>query len=132
MKILIADDDAIVRAVVVRVAEYESHDTIVAENGRQALELLERKDPDLLITDLRMPELDGFGLIDAVRASDRHRHLPVICLSSVNERSDIEALIEKGISDYVLKPVRVGDLADRIRTVSARERHWKSLRTRMA
>src|ERR1700742_4620892 len=118
MKILIADDDGIVRALVTRVAEYESHDTLLAEAGRQALALIEREDPDLLITDLRMPELDGFGLIDAVRSSDKHRHLPVICLSSVSQRDDIETLIGKGISDYVLKPVRTADLAERIRTVT--------------
>lgn len=128
MKILIADDDGIVRALVNRVAEYESHDTLLAEDGRQALELIEREDPDLLITDLRMPELDGFGLIDAVRASERHQYLPIICLSSVNQRDDIESLIEKGISDYVLKPVRTADLAERIRTVTMRERHWKAAR----
>ena len=125
MKILIADDDDIVRALVHRVAAYDSHDTLLANDGRQALELAEREDPDLLITDLRMPELDGFGLIAAVRASARHQHLPIICLSSVNQRDDIESLIGKGISDYVLKPVRTADLAERIRGVAIRERNWK-------
>lgn len=125
MKILIADDDEIVRAFVQRVVEHASHHAVVAEDGRQALALVESVDPDMLITDLRMPEMDGFALIDAVRALPRYARLPVICLSAVNQRDDVARMIQMGISDYVLKPVKPGDLAERIRAVSAREKHWK-------
>jgi DNA-binding response OmpR family regulator len=130
MKVLVADDDEVVRVFVQRVAEHEGYDVLVAENGRAALTAVESEDPDLLITDLRMPELDGFGLIEQVRARPRHRRLPVICLSSVNQRADIETLIRAGISDYVLKPVKAGDLADRLRVVTRRERYWKAQRDR--
>ncbi len=128
MKILIADDDEVVRTFVHRVVEQASHDALLAQDGRQALELVANEDPDLLITDLRMPELDGFGLIEAVRSKPGHETLPIICLSSVNQREDIAKLIARGISDYVLKPVRPYDLAERIRVVTARERNWKATR----
>lgn len=128
MKIVIAEDDAVVRALLHRVAEFDRHDAFLAEDGRQALEIIEREDPDMLITDLRMPELDGFGLIDALRALPKHRRMPIICLSSVNSSEDVSALIERGISDYVLKPARPADLAQRIRAVAARERYWKANR----
>ena len=88
MKIVIAEDDAVVRALLYRVAEFDRHDAFVAEDGRKALEIIEREDPDMLITDLRMPELDGFGLIDAVRALPRHQQMPIICLSAVNKSED--------------------------------------------
>src|SRR3954468_14433393 len=103
MKILVADDDEVVRTFVYRVVEQAAHDVLLAEDGKQALSLVEREDPDLLITDLRMPELDGFGLIEAVRSSPGREGLPIICLSSVNQREDIAKLINQGISDYVLK-----------------------------
>src|SRR5579884_2629352 len=128
MKILIADDDPIMRNFVQRIVEHASHDAVLADEGRQALDLVQREDPDLLITDLFMPELDGFGLIDAVRALPHHKNLPVICLSSANKREDIARIIALGIADYVLKPVRPFDLAERIRLVASRTHGWKTSR----
>jgi two-component system chemotaxis response regulator CheY len=128
MKILISDDDPIIRMFVRRAAEHASHEVVLAEHGREALELLEHADPDLLITDLQMPELDGFGLIKAVRENPRYSEMPIICLSSVNDRDKIASLIEQGIADYVLKPVRPADFIDRIRAVTPRARAWKAAR----
>jgi DNA-binding response OmpR family regulator len=128
MKILISDDDPVMRMFVRRAAEHASHDVVLAEHGREALQLLETEDPDLLITDLQMPELDGFGLISAVRDLPRHRAMPIICLSSVNDRDRIASLISQGIADYVLKPVRPADFIDRLRAVTPRARSWKTSR----
>jgi two-component system chemotaxis response regulator CheY len=128
MKILISDDDPIIRMFVRRAAEHASHDVVVAEDGRRALEVIAAEDPDLLVTDLRMPELDGFGLIAAVRELPRHSAMPIICLSSVNDRDAVVSLIEQGIADYVLKPVRPADFADRLRAVAPRAQSWKAAR----
>lgn len=125
MKILIADDDPIVRAVVARVVRQSSDDLIEAENGLDALQAIERDDPDVLITDLQMPVLDGFELVQTVRASVRHRTMPIVCLSSVSDREAIARLAEMGITDYVLKPIRPRDLADRLRTVITKHGRWK-------
>lgn len=130
MKILIADDDAIMRGFVQRVVEHASHDALLAPDGREALALVQSADPDLLITDFFMPEMDGCALVEAIRALPHHKRLPVICLSSLREREDIAKLIALGISDYVLKPVRPLDLADRIRMVLLREGGWKNGRRR--
>jgi len=75
-----------------------------------------------------MPELDGFGLIKAVRELPRHTDMPIICLSSVNDRDKIASLIEQGIANYVLKPVRPADFVDRIRAVTPRALGWKASR----
>jgi two-component system chemotaxis response regulator CheY len=128
MKILISDDDPIIRMFVQRAAEHASHDVVLARDGREALELLAAVDPDLLITDLQMPELDGFGLIRAVRDLPRHRAMPILCLSSVNDRDKIASLIEQDIAGYLLKPVRPADFIDRIRAVAPRARAWKQSR----
>jgi CheY-like chemotaxis protein len=125
MKILIADDDPIVRAVVERVVRQLSHEALEVQGGLEALQAIERYDPDLLITDLRMPELDGFALIDAIRNSAVFKNLPIVCLSSVNERDEIARLTALGISDYVLKPMRPVELADRLRGVIQRSATWK-------
>jgi len=125
MKILIADDDPIVRAVVARVVRQSADDLIEAENGLDALQAIERDDPDVLITDLQMPVLDGFELVQTVRASLRHRTMPIVCLSSVSDRDAIARLAEMGITDYVLKPIRPRDLADRLRIVVTKHGRWK-------
>lgn len=132
MRTLVVDDDEIVRIFVQRVAEHAGHEVHLATNGREALELVESLDPDLLITDLNMPEMDGFQLIESVRAMPGFKFLPIICLSSVNQRGDIETLIGYGISSYVLKPVKPADLADRLRIVTSRERSWKLSRETQA
>lgn len=125
MKILIADDDAVIRTLVRRIAAHSSHDIIQAETGREALALVQIADPDLLITDFHMPDMDGLELIDAIRALPQYRRLPIICLSSEDDPVIVAHIIGKGVADYVLKPVRPGELANRIRAVASRERYWK-------
>ncbi|HTE45274.1 MAG TPA: response regulator [Gemmatimonadaceae bacterium] len=126
MKILVADDDSVVRTIVARVASDAGYELVEAENGLDAIEALERDDPDVLITDLRMPVLDGFELVQTVRASVAHRAMPIVCLSSVSDREAIMRLAEMGITDYVLKPIKPRDLADRLRAVVAKHGSWKA------
>jgi two-component system chemotaxis response regulator CheY len=128
MKILISDDDPIIRMFVTRVAKHAAYDVVVAEHGRAALSLLESEDPDLLITDLHMPELDGFGLIEAVKGLPRFAGMPIVCLSSCNDRDQVARLIEQGIAGYLLKPVRPADFIDRLRAVAPRAQAWKAAR----
>ncbi len=128
MKILVVDDDEVVRVFVQRVVEHAGHDVMLAENGREGLEAAQRADPDLVITDLQMPELDGFGLVERLRELPNHARMPIICLTSVNQRDDVQRMIDAGISDYVLKPVRPADLAHRLRLVAQRDGSWKAAR----
>lgn len=128
MRILVADDDSIVRAVVQRVAFLSSYELLEAEDGSEAFRLIEEKDPDLLLTDLHMPVLDGFALVAAVRNSPRHRGMPIVCLSAENDREAITRLASLGITDYLLKPIRPRDLAERLASVIARSAKWKAAR----
>ena len=128
MRILVADDDSIVRAVVQRVTSQASHELIQAEDGLEALRAIELEDPDLLITDIHMPVLDGYELVAAVRSSTRHRAMPIVCLSAENDREAVSRLASLGITDYLLKPIRPRDLADRLSSVLARYGQWKAAR----
>jgi len=128
MKILIADDDRVSRALVKGIIRRLEPAFFEAENGLDALSVIEREDPDVLITDLRMPVFDGFELIAALRASPDHGRLPIICLSSVNERDEIERLAAIGINDYVRKPPRAAELLKRLNKISREHSHWKTHR----
>lgn len=125
-KILVADDDRIVRRIVVAKLSGLGYDVTEAQDGQEALRLLEDGYlPDLVITDSLMPRKSGLELVRGIRSSPDLASLPVIMLTSrQNERDVIEGL-ETGLDDYVTKPFSPDELAARVRTVL-----WRSRRDR--
>jgi DNA-binding response OmpR family regulator len=132
MKILVVEDDPATRAIVKRVASSSATQVFEAENGLDALAIIETEDPDLLITDLHLPLLDGFELVTALRASAANSHLPVICVSVINARADIQRLPALRIDDYLLKPVNPTQLNERIKRVLQKDPNWRSHRIESA
>jgi CheY-like chemotaxis protein len=126
MKILVVEDDRATRLIVKRVAQSCAETVLEAENGLDALAIIEKEDPDLLITDLHLPLFDGFELVTTVRASTQNQNLPVICVSSINTRSDIERLPALRIDDYLLKPIIPAQLKERIKRVLQKEPNWRT------
>ena len=112
-RILVADDNADMRQYIRRVLE--PHWTVDAlGNGRAALEAARARPPDLILTDVMMPELDGFGLLRAVSADPRLRAIPVVMLSArAGEEARIEGL-QAGADDYLVKPFSARELRARI------------------
>ncbi len=102
-RILVADDNADMRDYIRRILG-QRWDIEAVANGREALAAMARQPPNLLVTDVMMPELDGFGLLAAVRASNALRDVPVIMLSArAGEEARIEGL-QRGADDYLVKP----------------------------
>jgi PAS domain S-box-containing protein len=116
MRLLIADDNADMRSYLERL--FGSHNDVqVVSDGEAAWAALEAFSPDVLLTDVMMPKLDGFGLLKRIRQSERFRHLPVIMLSAragAEASSDARAA---GADDYVVKPFAARELAARINAV---------------
>jgi phosphoserine phosphatase RsbU/P len=88
----------------------------VATNGKQALEMLERVQPDLILLDVMMPELDGFETCRRIKSLDAWRDVPIIFLTSKSDTSDIVTGFEVGAVDYVAKPFNTYELLARIHT----------------
>ncbi|WP_433044201.1 SpoIIE family protein phosphatase [Dactylosporangium sp. CS-033363] len=112
-RVLVVDDNEDMRAYVRRIlaADYQ---VLEAADGVQALRLLRADPPDLVLTDVMMPNLDGFGLIGAVRAGGP-RHLPVIVLSArAGDEATVEGL-DAGADDYLVKPFSPRELRARVR-----------------
>jgi len=108
-RLLVADDNADMRDYMRRMLG-QRWDVDTAANGREALAAMAKQPPDLLITDIMMPELDGFGLVAAVRANDALRDMPVIMLSArAGEEARIEGL-QAGANDYLVKPFAAREL----------------------
>ena len=113
-EILVADDNADMRAYLERLLRPLGHVTTVA-NGVQALEAVHRRTPTLILSDVMMPQLDGFGLLRALRSDERTRLLPVVLLSA---RAGDEAQVDDvgaSADDYIVKPFSARELVARVR-----------------
>jgi phosphoserine phosphatase RsbU/P len=102
--LLIVDDNEINRDLLVRRLTREGHQVTVAGDGRQALELIERESFDLVLLDVLMPELNGYQVLDRLKAQGRLRDLPVIMLSAFGELESVVQCIGLGAEDYLSKP----------------------------
>jgi two-component system NarL family response regulator len=119
--VLIADDHSVLRQGVVSLIGFEADMTVVAEasDGREAVELWKRHRPDVMLLDLRMPELDGVGVIKQIRAEDENTR--IVVLTTFDGDEDIYRAIQAGAKGYLLKDVPREALIDCIRRVHAGE-----------
>jgi DNA-binding NarL/FixJ family response regulator len=109
-KILVIEDEPEMRrniSVLLRYAEFEP---IAAENGRKGLELARRENPDLILCDVMMPELDGYGVLQALRLDPTLARIPFIFLTAKGEKDDLRSGMNLGADDYLTKPVGNSDL----------------------
>ena len=109
-KILIIEDQAPMRRNIALMLEMEGYETVTAENGRVGLEMARREEPDLVLCDVMMPELDGYGVVQALREDVRFAATPFIFLTAKSDRSDVRVGMNYGADDYLTKPVVRDDL----------------------
>ncbi|WP_306212644.1 SpoIIE family protein phosphatase [Actinoplanes sp. RD1] len=121
-RILVADDNADMRAYLMRLLTDQQWQVQGVADGRAALDAIRRDPPDLLVTDVMMPGLDGFSLIRELRRQPATRTLPILVLSArAGSESGAEG-IDAGADDYVVKPFTAADLLARVRAALRRGR----------
>jgi adenylate cyclase len=103
--ILIADDNRVNRLLLGRVLQGDGHTVVFAEHGGEALELLRSQPFDLILLDVLMPELDGYGVLAELKRDPILRDVPVIVTSSLDELDSVVRCVEMGAEDYLAKPV---------------------------
>ena len=121
-RLLVVDDDPINRRLLAAHLEREGHSVATADNGAAGWELLQSAPFDVVLLDVLMPELDGYEVLERLRAAPGLRHLPVIMISSVEETDSIVRCIELGADDYLPKPFSPVLLRARINAGIARKR----------
>jgi len=116
LKILIAEDNKVNQIVITRLLETRGHSTAIVDNGRKALQLLETEEFDLLITDVQMPEMDGYELVAAIRNRESRtgRRLPILGLTAHGFAQDRDKCLDAGMDAYLSKPVRSENLHRKI------------------
>src|ERR1700745_1827246 len=115
-KILVIEDEPEMRRNLTTVLRLEKFRPLPAENGRIGVELAKKEKPDLILCDVMMPELDGYGVIAALRADAETVTIPFIFLTAKGEKPDIRAGMTLGADDYLTKPVPKADLLAAIRS----------------
>jgi class 3 adenylate cyclase len=113
-RLLVADDNKVNRLLLTRNLELQGHGVACAENGRVALEMLARERFDLVLLDMEMPEIDGFGVLERMKNDLALRDIPVIVTSSLEGLDHVVRCIELGAEDYLPKPVNAVLLKARI------------------
>jgi class 3 adenylate cyclase len=113
-RILLVEDNRVNRLLLARQVQQLGHHVEAVENGRLAMETLQRKPFDLMLLDIEMPELDGFGLLEQLLADPQLRDLPVIVTSGLEGVANVVRCIELGAEDYLQKPVNAVLLKARI------------------
>ncbi len=114
-KILVVDDDTDDLKMLSMILEPEGYDVVTAENGVEALEQVESEDPDLILLDVMMPELDGFAACDKLKSSPASQGIPVVLLTGVAKqitktRYPIDGVLRAQAEEYLEKPVEPEEL----------------------
>ena len=122
MKVLVVEDNRINQLVLVRLLQSWGHTSVIAENGLRALEIMERESFDLLITDVQMPEMDGYDLVIALRAREKinGNSLPIIGLTAHAREEDRGRCLAVGMDAFLTKPIRPDDLCAAMAALATR------------
>lgn len=115
-KILVIEDQPEMRRNITALLRYYDYEPIAAENGRTGVEAARREKPDLILCDVMMPELDGYGVLQALQTDAVLARTPFVFLTAKGEKDDLRSGMNLGADDYLTKPVANTDLVRAIET----------------
>jgi CheY-like chemotaxis protein len=113
-RLLVVDDDPLLRRLAVKVLTKLGHTVSEAENGKEALRIIAGQAPDLVVLDLEMPEMPGLEVLRALRSKPATEHLPVLILTVSGNEAATSASFEAGATDYLTKPFSIPQLTARV------------------
>jgi DNA-binding response OmpR family regulator len=119
-KILIAEDERDIRDLITFTLRFAGYEVIAASNGEEATALAKQEIPDLILLDVRMPRMTGYEACTVIKADERLKDIPVIFLSAKGQEAEIQAGLQAGATEYLLKPFAPDQLTTRIKAVLAK------------
>jgi CheY-like chemotaxis protein len=120
-KVLIAEDNAVNRELLRELLEIRGYAVMEACNGEEALDQIAKVQPDILLLDLSMPVLDGFGTIERIRKNPSFRSLPVLAVTAYAMQGDREKILTSGFDGYLSKPINPTALQQELERVLSKE-----------
>src|SRR5439155_26390130 len=113
-KVVFCEDDPMIRKLVQTAMRSTTHDVLIAEDGKQGLDLIGRIRPDVVFSDVAMPVMDGFELADAMRARPELAHIPIVFMTASVQRDQIEECFRHGAAGHLAKPFTMSELRTRV------------------
>ncbi len=120
INVLIAEDNATNRELIRELLESRGYRVDEACDGSEALRMIEKRRPDILLLDIGMPVLDGFATIRAIRDNPHHSALPVLAVTAFAMQGDREHVLSSGFDGYLSKPIDAKSLAEELERVLSR------------
>jgi CheY-like chemotaxis protein len=114
-KILVIEDEMFIRENLIELLEIERYEAAGAENGSLGVQMAKEYEPDLILCDVMMPELDGYGVLAALREDPVTAKIPFVFLTASADRNNLQKIRKLGINDYILKPFNVDNFLAAIR-----------------
>lgn len=116
-KILIAEDERDIRDLITFTLQFSGHEVFAAVNGEEALNMAKQLVPDIILMDVRMPKMNGYDSCAAIKADPTISHIPVVFLSAKGQESEVQAGINLGAAEYIVKPFAPDQLNERVRVL---------------
>lgn len=118
-RVLVVDDSEVIRELISVNLELEGFEVLTAEDGQDALDRIEKIQPDLVTLDVVMPRLDGFETAARLRANPATREIPVVMVSACAQEGDLQRGRELGVNAYITKPFQPEELVQVIRDLTS-------------
>lgn len=116
--ILVCEDDFAIKTMISTKLKQENYSVHTVQNGREALNLMEKQQIDLVISDIMMPEMDGYEFVQTLRET-KHT-LPILMITAKSQLESLEAAFKLGVDDYMVKPLRLEELVLRVKALLRR------------
>jgi adenylate cyclase len=121
--VMVVDDTQVIRETVARLLKREGYQTICVASGKEALEALQSSDPDLMLLDIMMPEMDGMECLAIMRQEPRWRELPVIVMSALSDEEHMRKAEELGARDFLVKArFSINQILERVRDAVGKDK----------
>lgn len=116
--VLLVEDDAFLADIYQKKFEMEGFKVTVAGNGERGLEEAKKKKPDIILLDILLPKLDGFSVLEALKKDPAAKNIPVILLTNLGQKDDVERGLQSGAVDYLIKThFKPSEVVDKVRKV---------------
>ncbi len=119
-KILVAEDERDIRDLVAFTLRFAGYEVFTAANGEEAVELAPNVNPDLILMDVRMPRMTGYEACRIMKLSPDLKDIPIVFLSAKGQETEIQAGLDAGAEEYLLKPFAPDQLTSHVKTILAK------------
>lgn len=122
VRVLLVEDDVFLASIYQKKFEMEGYKISVAEDGEKGLADAKKKKPDIILLDILLPKLDGFAVLEQLKADASTKNIPVVLLTNLGQKDDVEKGLEAGAADYLIKAhFKPSEIIDKVKQVLGKE-----------